>query len=330
MPRIAIIGTGTWGTAMAMQVAALERSEVVLWGRDPDKVTRLDADRRHPRFDERGIPEAVTLTADPAALTPATLVLWAVPTQHSAAIAERLAPHLPATTPVVSLAKGLEQAHRRRVSEVLAATLGDARAYGCLSGPSHAEEVVAGLPVALVAAGPDRVTDPILEHLHGRNLRIYTSTDLVGVELGGALKNVIAVAAGICDGLRLGDNAKAALLTRGVAEMRRLGRHLGAQDATFAGLAGIGDLLATCYSPHGRNRALGLAVARGTEATTHMDRSGMVAEGAWTCRAAVDLGRHHACEMPIASQVASILWDGTNVPAAIDALLRRAAKSEDA
>jgi len=309
MPRIAIIGTGTWGTAMAMQVAALERSAVVLWGRDPDKIARLDADRRHPRFDDHGIPEAVTLSADPADLTPATLVLWAVPTQHSAAIAERLAPHLPATTPVVSLAKGLEQAHRRRVSEVLAATLGDARAYGCLSGPSHAEEVVAGLPVALVAAGPDPVTDLVLEHLHGRNLRVYTSPDLVGVELGGALKNVI---------------------TRGVAEMRRLGRQLGAQDATFAGLAGIGDLLATCYSPHGRNRALGLAVARGTDATTHMDRSGMVAEGAWTCRAAVDLGRHHACEMPIASQVASVLWDGTNVPAAIDALLRRAAKSEDA
>jgi len=180
------------------------------------------------------------------------------------------------------------------------------------------------------AAGPEALRELVVERVAARHLRLYLSEDLVGVELGGALKNVIAIAAGICDGLQLGDNAKAALVTRGVAEMRRLGRAVGANDATFAGLAGTGDLLATCYSPHGRNRALGLAIAGGESVDQHLQRTGMVAEGAHTCRAAVDLGRHHGVDLPIASQVASVVWDGKDVTTAIDELLNRAAKDEDA
>jgi glycerol-3-phosphate dehydrogenase (NAD(P)+) len=169
-----------------------------------------------------------------------------------------------------------------------------------------------------------------VERLHGPRLRIYTSPDLIGVELAGALKNVVAVAAGLCEGMGLGDNAKAALITRGLAEMRRLGRALGALDATFAGLAGVGDLLTTCYSSHGRNRALGLALAAGTPPRDLLTRGGPVAEGAWTCRAAVELGRRAGIELPIAFQVASVIWNATPVAFALDQLLARAPKEEDA
>lgn len=326
----AIVGTGSWGAAMSTVAAAGagDGGDVVLWGRSPEKTAEMARSRRHPHLDA-ALPRAIEITADGAALERADLVLWAVPTQHSAAIAARLAPHLRPDVPVVSLSKGLEQETLRRVTEVLHEAFGE-RPYGCCSGPSHAEEVVAGLPAALVTAGPGELTALVVDRLHGQRFRLYTSEDLCGVELGGALKNVVAVAAGICDGLRLGDNAKAALVTRGLAEMRRLGRALGAQDATFAGLAGIGDLLATCYSPYGRNRALGLAVGRGAEPRQHLAASGMVAEGAWTCRAAVALGERFGCELPIASQVASVLWDAKPVRLAIEDLLTRSAKEEDA
>ncbi|MDA3963681.1 MAG: NAD(P)-dependent glycerol-3-phosphate dehydrogenase [Planctomycetota bacterium] len=329
MARIAVIGTGTWGTAMAVQAHALPTNTVVLWGRDPSKVERLRTERRHPQIAEHQLPSDLCISHELADLAEVELVLWAVPTQFSTAIATSLAAALPAGVPVVSLAKGLEQDSYHRVTELLGKVLGQ-RPYGCLSGPSHAEEILGGLPAALVMAGPEALRHEVVDQIHGRNLRLYTSEDLVGVELGGALKNVVAVAAGICDGLCLGDNAKAALVTRGVAEMRRLGRALGANDATFAGLAGTGDLLATCYSPYGRNRALGLAVARGATADSHMAETGMVAEGAWTCRAAVALGRHHGVELPIASQVASVLWSGKDVTQAIEELLSRSAKDEDA
>ncbi len=170
----------------------------------------------------------------------------------------------------------------------------------------------------------------MVKRLHSPRCRLYTSVDLVGVELAGALKNVVAIAAGICDGLKLGDNAKAAIITRGLAEMRRLGRAMGASDATFAGLAGIGDLLTSCYSPLGRNRALGQALAGGGNAQEFLARSPMVAEGAWTSQAAVELGIRHRCELPIASQVANAIWAATPVTQAMDNLLSRAPKEEDA
>jgi len=329
MAKTVVIGTGTWGTAMATACARVAAAPVVLWGRDQAKVDELAATRQHPKLADHVLDAAVTVTTDPAELGAADLVLWAVPTQYTAAMGERLAPHLPQQADVVSLSKGLEQQTLRRVSEILHAAWPTA-AIGCLSGPSHAEEVMAALPAALVAAGPGQLRQQLVARIHAPPIRLYHSDDLVGVELGGALKNVIAIGAGICDGLQLGDNAKAALITRGVAEIRRLGRALGAHETTFAGLAGIGDLLATCYSPYGRNRALGLAVAAGSSLDEHSAASGMVAEGAWTCRAAVELGQRHGVELPIASQVASVLWSGTDVGSAIEDLLTRAVKEEDA
>jgi glycerol-3-phosphate dehydrogenase (NAD(P)+) len=327
MPSTAVIGTGAWGTAIAALIAR-SGEQVTLLGRDATKATQLAADRQHPHLPGLVLPEGITVTADPGRLADADLLIWAVPTQFSRALARSLAPRLAPGASVVSLSKGLEEGRLLRVSEVLAQELGP-RPYGALSGPSMAGEVASGLPFSLVVAGAEALCQQVVAHLHSPRCRLYTSSDLIGVEIGGAWKNVIAIAAGICDGLHLGDNAKAAIITRGLAEMRRLGRTLGANDATFAGLAGIGDLLTSCYSPLGRNRALGLAIAHGAEPRALLT-SQAVAEGAWTCRAAVALAARHRIELPIASQVANVIWAATPVPTAMENLLSRAPKEEDA
>jgi len=328
MPTLGIIGTGSWGAAAAM-IGARTGSPVVLWGRSAETVARLQATRRHEHLGATPLPDSVTVTHDAARLAQAELILWAVPTQHTRATARGLAGALPAHIPLISLSKGLEEQTLARVSEILTAEFGPRR-IGCLSGPSHAREVASGLPVCLVAAGTPELCAQVTEVLHGQKTRLYSSTDLLGVELGGALKNVIAIAAGICEGLGFGDNTKAAIITRGLAEIRRLGRAMGATDATFAGMAGVGDLLTTCYSPQGRNRALGLAIAKGENPLELLQRSLTVAEGAWTSRAAIALGRKYRVELPIASQVASVIWDATPVPRAMELLLARAPKEEDA
>ncbi len=324
--RTAVIGTGTWGTAMAVILARMDRP-VVLWGRDPAKTATLDRERQHPQLPGVVLPADLRITADPTDLVGCDLIFWAVPTQHTRAIASILP--LPAGVPVVSLSKGLEQTTLLTVTGILGETYPD-RPYGALSGPSHAEEVMAGHPVVLAAAGPDEVGRLLVERLHGRACRLYTTTDLRGVELGGALKNVVAVAAGIAEGLGLGDNLKAALITRGLAEIRRLGRAAGAQDVTFAGMAGIGDLLTTCYSRHGRNRALGLAIASGENPLAFLRRQATVAEGAWTCRAATALAAQYGVDLPLSTQVEAVIWRDAPVQAALDALFARSPKEEDA
>ncbi len=328
MPLTAVVGTGAWGTAIAT-LAARDGESVTLLGRDPQKTAGLATSRHHPSLPGVVLPPGLTITSDVGALRAADLVLWAVPTQSTRALARTLAPHLPAAVPVASLSKGLEQGSLARVSEILASELGD-RPLAAISGPSMAEECAAGRPFCLVAAGAEALTALLVKRLHSPRMRLYTSTDLTGVELGGALKNVIAIAAGICDGLKLGDNTKAAIITRGLAEIRRLGRALGANDATFAGMAGIGDLLTSCYSPLGRNRGLGQAIAEGRDPQTLLDGRSGVAEGAWTCRAAIDLAARVGCELPIASQVANVIWAATPVPTAMEKLLSRAPKEEDA
>lgn len=326
--RTVVVGTGTWGAAAAVILHGNGR-ETALLGRDPAKVAGLAGSRRHPQLGELSLPDGMPISADPAVLAEADLVLWAVPTQHTRGMLEALAPAIPRGAAVVSLAKGLEEGSLATPCQLLAEAL-PGRAVGVLSGPSHAVEIVAGKPVCLVAAGPGDLPRLVQERLHGSRCRVYTSGDRLGVELGGALKNVVAIAAGICDGLEVGDNLKAALITRGLAEMRRLGRALGAQDATFAGMAGIGDLLTTCYAPHGRNRALGKAIATGMNPRMFLRQQQTVAEGAWTCRAAVELARKHQVELPIATQVAAIIWQETPVRAALEALFARSPKEEDA
>jgi glycerol-3-phosphate dehydrogenase (NAD(P)+) len=328
MPLTAVVGTGAWGTAIAALTARVGEP-VLLVGRDPRKTAEMSATRRHPSLAGLNLSSDLTITAEPSLLAGADLILWAVPTQSTRALARSLAPHLPAGVPIASLSKGLEQGTLLRVSEILASELGQ-RPLAAISGPSMAGECVKGQPFCLVAAGPESLTTNLVKRLHSPRMRLYTATDLIGVELGGALKNVIAIAAGICDGLRLGDNTKAAIITRGLAEMRRLGRALGANDATFAGMAGIGDLLTSCYSPLGRNRGLGQAIAEGNDPRALLAARSDVAEGAWTCRAAVDLAARVGCELPIAYQVANVIWAATPVPTAMENLLSRAPKEEDA
>jgi len=328
MSELGVIGTGTWGTAMAIHLAR-RGNRVLLWGRRPDFVDELREVRRHPGLEGTELPPALECTADPAGLADTRMCLWAVPTQHSRAQATALAGHLPGGVPVVSLSKGLEHRTLLRVTEILAEELAE-RPLGVLAGPSHAEEVAGGKPCGLVAAGSGDLPDEVVACCHDERVRVYTSSDLLGVELGGALKNVVAIAAGICDGHELGDNIKATLVTRGLAEIRRLGRAMGADDATFAGLAGIGDLLTTCYSPYGRNRALGVAVGRGASFKEFQRSTTMVAEGAWTCRAAVTLAERYGTDLPIAREVQAVLWDDKPVDAAMRDLLARAAKEEDA
>lgn len=326
--RTVVVGTGTWGTAAAIILHA-NKQPVTLYGRSTEKIAALNSLRRHPQLGDAELPEDLVMTADPTVLADADLVLWAVPTQHSRALAQQLAAYLPAGVPVVSLAKGFEEGSLMTPCAVLLDVFG-ARLCGVLSGPSHAVEIVAGKPVCLVAGGPDQVTALLRDRLHGPRCRIYTSTDRIGVEVGGALKNVIAIAAGICDGLYVGDNLKAALITRGLAEMRRMGRALGAQDGTFAGMAGIGDLLTTCYAPHGRNRALGKVIASGVNPIMFLRQQQTVAEGAATSRAAVELAQRHGVDLPIAAQVCAIIWQQTPVRTAMDSLFARSPKEEDA
>ena len=326
--RTVVVGTGTWGTAAAAILFA-HQQPVTLLGRSAEKVATLDSTRRHPQLPEVELPAELPITADPKVLAEADLVLWAVPTQHARSLAKSLSSHVPAQVPVVSLAKGFEEGTLATPCAVLLDVLGR-RPCGVLSGPSHAVEIIAGKPVCLVAAGPEEVTALLRARLHGSRCRIYTSTDRIGVEVGGALKNVIAIAAGICDGLQMGDNLKAALITRGLAEMRRMGRALGAHDATFSGMAGIGDLLTTCYAPHGRNRALGKVIASGVNPLMFLQQQKTVAEGAVTSRAAVELAQRHGVDLPIAAQVCAIIWQQTPVRTAMETLFARSPKEEDA
>jgi glycerol-3-phosphate dehydrogenase (NAD(P)+) len=324
-PVIGVIGTGAWGSVVACLAA--QRATVRLWGRRAELTTTLAQTRRHPQVPGLVLPPAVQPTANASELADCQVLLWAVPTQHSRATATELAALLP-RVPVISLSKGLELDTRQRVSGILTEIL-PGRPLAALSGPGLAPELAQGRPTGLVAAGDAEACRQLVALLHGGSLRIYTSPDLPGVELAGALKNVIAIAAGACDGLGLGDNAKATLVTRGIAELRRLGRALGCREATFAGLAGIGDLMATCYSSHSRNRALGESLARGVAPATALAGS-RVAEGAWTCRAAVALAGEAGVELPIALQVAEVIWHATPVPSAIEVLFARAAKEEEA
>lgn len=330
---IGVVGTGTWGTAMASALAqsAANRGEstpVLLWGRRPELIERLAQRREHPNLSSLQIHQQVQFSHNMHDLADASIIFWAVPTQHTAAMASLLVSILD-EKPIVSLSKGLEQKTHRRISEVLG-DISPRSPFAVLSGPSHAEEVVAGHPAGLVAAADDEaLAERIQALLHEGNLRVYRGTDVAGVELAGALKNVIAIAAGIVDGLGHGDNVKATLVTRGLAEIRRLGRSFGADDLTFAGLAGIGDLLTTCYSAHSRNRGLGDAIGHGQSLDQYLARTGMVPEGAWTAQAVVELAAARGVDLPIASQVASVLWHGKPLPSAAEDLLNRSAMRED-
>lgn len=322
--RIQVVGAGSWGLALA-RVLAVNGHEVRIWAREEDGPVQLRETRESPVF-LHGVklPEAVGVVTETD--TDAEMAVLAVPSHvMRSAVADHA---FRAGTILVTVAKGIENDTLMRMEEVIREVRDDCPVVA-LSGPSHAEEVAQDLPASVVAAcDTPGVGEKVQEAFINASFRVYTSTDLVGVELGGALKNVVAIGAGVCDGLGLGDNARAALITRGLAEMSRLGAALGADPMTFAGLSGMGDLIVTCTSRHSRNRALGERIALGMSTDEALAASPMVAEGVRTARSARALAQRHGVRMPITEQVFGLLFEGADPREAVTALMHRDAKAE--
>jgi len=330
LPRLAVVGAGAWGTTLATLLS--RGAPVTLLTRDAAHAERLRDDGENRRY-LPGVPldERIAITADPAAVAAATeLVVLAVPSRAMRATVAAVVAALTAETVVLSVAKGIESESLLRMTEVVAEEAPAARArLAALSGPNLALEISRGLPAAaVVAAQDDEVGRRVVDVLGDRTFRLYRNRDVVGVELAGALKNIVAIVAGAVEELGAGDNAKAAITTRGLAEMTRLGVAMGANPLTFAGLAGIGDILATSTSSLSRNHTLGTELAAGRPWSEIEGTLPGVAEGAYTVRAAVALAERHAVEMPIAREVHAVLYEGKDVRASVVDLLARTSKDE--
>lgn len=327
--NIAILGDGGWGTALAL-VLHRNGHRVRIWGPFPDYICAIAETRENRKF-LPGVPLPPDLewTADKArAVDGAQVVVLAVPSRFFKQVTADFAPLIGPQVLVVSVAKGLDKQTHRRLTEVAEEQLRRGP-VAALSGPSHAEEVARRVPTAVVIACTDHDRAVALQKVfNSPEFRVYTSDDVVGVELGGALKNVIAVAAGISDGIGYGDNTKAALITRGLAEISRLGVARGAQPETFAGLSGIGDLIVTCASKLSRNRGVGERLGRGEKLDAIMAGMEQVAEGIWTCQAALDLAAELGVEVPITEQVVAIVHHNRDPREAVQALMGREPKRE--
>jgi glycerol-3-phosphate dehydrogenase (NAD(P)+) len=327
--RITVIGAGAWGTTLARMLAQ-SGHQVTLWAHRPEAAAEMAAAGENRRYlPGHPFPPGLRVTGDDDALGEgARLLVLAVPSAHARDSLRRLAPFLPAAVPVLSVVKGIEAATQARVSEIVAAEA-PGRSVAALSGPNLAGEVAAGRPAGSVVASPDAaLAGEVADLLGSDRFRIYTNPDLVGVELAGALKNVIALAAGMVDGLALGDSGKAAIITRGLAEMTRLGMAQGADPRTFAGLAGVGDLIATCMSPLSRNRRAGELLAANPSWAEVAAQLGGVAEGESTVGGALAMGEQHGVELPIAEQVDAVIHRGRAPLEALASLMARAQKDE--
>jgi glycerol-3-phosphate dehydrogenase (NAD(P)+) len=326
---VAVIGGGSWGTALAIHIARTG-TPVHLWAREPEVVEGINSRHRSPWYlADVEVPVAVRATNDPAeALHGATLMVLVVPSEFVAATLKTL-PSLPPDVPILSATKGLDPERHLRMSEVIAERFPDAR-VAVLSGPTFAREVALTRPTAAVIASRDDTLAAALQRRLGtREFRLYSNRDVVGVETGGALKNVMAIATGIADGLGLGENARAALITRGLAEMTRLAVALGAVSGTLAGLAGLGDLVLTCTGSLSRNRQLGMALAKGEQMAAIERQTRMIAEGARTVTSALALARRYSVSLPICHEVGAVLFDDKPPADALASLLERPVKRED-
>jgi glycerol-3-phosphate dehydrogenase (NAD(P)+) len=329
-PKVAIIGAGAWGTTLAVTVGREEPA--LLLAHSAETADHLAKEHRNTaKLPGVDLPETVRVTAVESDLAAATdLVIVAVPSAHVREAIAKAAPFIPATADVLSVVKGLENGTLLRMTEVIAQAGGiDPKRIAALSGPNLALEIARGLPASAVVASLDPATgDRIVARLARRHFRLYTNSDVLGVELAGALKNIIAIAAGAADGMGFGDNGKAGLITRGLAEITRLGIAVGANPLTFAGLAGIGDVIATCGSKLSRNHKLGDYLAQGRSWKDVEGVLGGVAEGAYTVDAALALASRHGVEMPIAQEVHNVLFEGKSVSRALVDLLARESKDE--
>lgn len=328
--KVAVIGAGSWGTAVAWLLGEKDY-DVTLWAREADIAAGINTEGRNPMFltDVQLAPGVRSTHEIGEAVEDATAVVVVTPSHGVRGVAEAMSEYLPTSVPVINLAKGVEQNTLMRMTQILEEVLGNRARLAALSGPNHAEEVSRGVPSAtVVAAYEDEVARMFQDLFMAPTFRVYTNPDVVGVELCGASKNVVAVAAGMVDGLGYGDNTKATLMTRGLAEMSRLGSHLGANPMTYMGLAGMGDLIVTCTSRHSRNRALGEWIAGGGTVESYGAETHMVAEGAKSAVSLDDLAAKLEIEMPITRQVRAILYEGDVPGEAAAILMGRAAVDE--
>ena len=329
MKRISVIGAGNWGTVLAL---LLEKKgcEVALWVYDPEQAKTMLDTRENPFLPGYALPTAMAVTTSiPEAISGAEAVVFAVRSKGAAEVARGLRECLPAGVPIINASKGLDGETGLTMSQMFESILSGANPILALSGPNIAAEIAKGVPTATVIASADEALAREIQHVFVTpSLRVYTNSDIVGVELAGALKNIIAIAAGICDGMGFGDNTKAALLTRGLAEITRLGMKIGARQATFMGLAGVGDLIVTCASPLSRNHRVGIGLGEGHKLDDVLAEIGQVAEGIPTTRAAYALAQKHDTPMPITEQVHKVLFDGKDPRAALSDLMSREPKDE--
>lgn len=329
--KVAVLGAGAMGTACSILLAEHPDEKVVLWTSKEEHAQSLRERRENIRLlPGVPIPEEIDVTSDlDRATRGSDLLVIAIPTVYLREALEKLRDRLTEDRPVVSVAKGLENETFLRPSQIICEVIGQ-RAVASLSGPSHAEEISRRLPATVVAASGDlALARQVQRRFTTERFRVYTNVDLIGVELAGALKNIIAIAAGVCDGLGFGDNAKAALLTRGLVEMTRFGVEFGAERETFYGLAGLGDLVTTCNSPHSRNRAVGEALGRGKSLDEILESMEAVAEGVWTTRSVYELACRRDLDMPITSEIYRVLFEQKDPLEAVRDLMLREPKAEN-
>ena len=322
---IAVLGAGSWGTTVAIHLYK-KKYPVKLWEYFPENVAYMNKTRRNPLLEGIPIPREIPILNDLSeTVRDAGIAILAVPSNSMRSVLENLHSQIQSNTIIVNLAKGIEQNTMKRMSELIAEVLNHSpQKIVTLHGPSHAEEVSREVPTAVVAASVSEQTARIVQELFRSSyFRVYTNTDIVGVEIGGAVKNIIAIAAGICDGMGLGDNSKAALMTRGLLEIVRLGLKLGAREETFAGLSGVGDLIVTCNSQHSRNRYVGEEIGKGRKLKDVLDGMSMVAEGVITCLTVHQLAKKYDVLMPISSEIYKVLFKNKNPHNAVRDLMNR-------
>jgi glycerol-3-phosphate dehydrogenase (NAD(P)+) len=327
--KIAILGAGSWGTALAVTLSG-KGHNVSVWDIDTNHIKTLAVDRENKKYlPEVMFNDRIKMYEDvEPTIRDADVVLFSAPAQHFRSALEQAGPFLKKEMVLVNVAKGIEQKSLLRLSEIAYEKIPSAN-YVVLSGPSHAEEVGKGLPTTVVAASKDqKLAEYIQDVFMTDRFRVYTNSDVIGVELGGALKNIIALGAGISDGMGFGDNAKAALMTRGMKEIAKLGVELGAELLTFAGLTGIGDLIVTCTSVHSRNRRCGIMIGEGMRPSEATKKVGMVVEGMYTTEAAYQLAAKHKVEMPITEQIYEVINETVDARDAVTTLMTREKKPE--
>ena len=324
--KTAVVGSGGWGTALAIRLCQ-NGHDTVLWSHNPQKAEEMAITRENPMLKGISLPTELRISGDPACVRDCEAVVIASPSFPIRSVCRTVAPYLRKDAVMVSVTKGIEPGTQLRMSQIVAQETG--RPVVALTGPSHAEEVARSIPTGCLAASADReLAEKVQDLFMSDAFRVYTSPDIVGAELGGALKNVIALCAGVTDGMGLGDNTKAMLMTRGLTEIARLGVAMGAKKETFAGLAGVGDLIVTCTSMHSRNRRAGILIGQGKTPRDAMETVGAVVEGYYAAKSAWELSRKVGVDMPIVHAAYEVLYERISAAQVVETLLQRSRKAE--